>query len=83
MDWTSGQPIGRFWVLKLSHDNFGSGDKLVDTSVDIPYVYAQSFETRDGKRKLLLINKRNQSLEGSTPASQGSAVTYIDKTTSF
>jgi len=83
VDWTTGQPNARFWVLKLLHDNFGPGDKLVDTSVDSSYVYAQPFQTRDGKRKLLLINKRNRPFEVSTPASQGSNVTYVDQTTSF
>jgi len=83
VDWTSGQPNARFWVLKLLHDNFGPGDKLVDTSVDSSYVYAQAFQTRDGKRKLLLINKRNRPFEVATPASQGSNVTYVDQTTSF
>jgi hypothetical protein len=83
VDWTTGQPNARFWVLKLLHDNFGAGDKLVDTSVDIPYVYAQAFVTRDGKRKLLLINKRDRSFEVSTPAAQGAGVTYVDQTTSF
>ena len=82
VDWISGQPNARFWVLKLLHDNFGPGDKLVDTSFDSSYVYAQAFETRDGKRKLLLINKRNRPFEVSTPASQGSNVTYVDQTTS-
>ena len=81
VDWTSGQPNARFWVLKLLHDNFGPGDKLVNTSVDSSYVYAQAFQTRDGKRKLLLINKRNRPFEVSTPASQGSNVTYVDQTT--
>jgi hypothetical protein len=51
--------------------------------VDIPYVYAQAFVTRDGKRKLLLINKRDRPFEVSSPASQGSNVTYVDQSTSF
>ena len=30
VDWNDGKPNARFWVLKLLHDNFGAGDKLVE-----------------------------------------------------
>ena len=62
VDWNTGQPNARFWVLKLLHDNFGPDDKLVETHLDIPYVYAQAFVTRQGQRKLLLVNKRDRGL---------------------
>jgi hypothetical protein len=83
VDWNTGQPNARYWVLKLLHDNFGPGDKLVETDLDIPYVYAQAFVTREGQRKLLLVNKRDRAFEVSLPASQGSAVTFVDQTTGF
>jgi hypothetical protein len=83
VDWTTGQPNARFWVLKLLHDNFGPGDKLVETNLDLPYIYAQAFVTRQGQRKLLLVNKRDRAFEVSTPAPQGSQVTFVDQTTSF
>jgi hypothetical protein len=83
LDWNTGQPNARYWVLKLLHDNFGPDDKLVETHLDIPYVYAQSFVTRQGQRKLLLVNKRDRPFEVSTPGSQGSEVTFVDQSTSF
>ena len=30
VDWNNGKPNARYWVLKLLHDNFGPGDKLVE-----------------------------------------------------
>ena len=33
VDWDTGQPNARFWVLKLLRDNFGPGDKLVETAL--------------------------------------------------
>ena len=42
-----------FWALKLLRDNFGPGDKMVDTHLESPYVYAQAFLTPEGRRKLL------------------------------
>jgi hypothetical protein len=83
VDWNTGQPNARFWVLKLLHDNFGPDDKLVETHFDIPYVYAQAFVPPQGQRKLLLVNKRDRAFEVSTPGSQGSEVTYVDQSTSF
>lgn len=83
VDWNTGQPNARFWVLKLLHDNFGSGDKLVETHVHNPYVYAQGFVTRSGQRKLMLVNQRDRAFEADIPDSQGSDVTYVDQSTNF
>ncbi len=83
VDWNTGQPNTRYWVLKLLHDNLGPGDKLMDTTSNLPYVYAYGFVTRDGKHKLLLINKRNRSFEVSIPGGAGAAIAYVDQTTGF
>ena len=34
VDWKDGQPNARFWVLKLLHDNFAAGDKLVEIELN-------------------------------------------------
>lgn len=83
VDWTTGQPNARFWVLKLLHDNFASGDKLVETHLDNPYLYAQAFVTPQGQRKLLLVNKRDRAFEVAIPDSQGAEVDYVDQSTNF
>jgi hypothetical protein len=86
VNWNSGQPNARYWVLKLIHDNFGPGDKLVETDSPISRMYAsyalaQGFVTRDGKRKLLLANKRDRSFDFSIPGGDGAEVVYVDRTT--
>jgi hypothetical protein len=58
VDWNTGNPNARFWVLKLLHDHFAPGDKLVRTGGPTGNVPAQAFLTPKG-RALLLINKRN------------------------
>ena len=83
VDWNTGQPNARFWVLKLLHDNFGPGDKLVETHIDSPYVYAQAFVTQQGQRKLLVVNRRDRAFGVAVPGSQGSAVAYVDQSTNF
>jgi hypothetical protein len=83
VDWNTGQPNARYWLLKLVRDNFGPGDKLVDTHSPSPYVYAQGFLTREGKRKILLVNKRSRTIEVSLPGAAGAMAGYVDQTTGF
>ena len=81
MDWNTGEPNARYWVLKLLRDNFGPGDKLVEAASGVPYVYALGFVGPDGKHKILLVNKRNRPFEVSIPGGAGSTVDYVDQTT--
>ena len=83
VDWDTGQPNARFWVLKLLHDNFGPGDKLVETGSNVPYVYVQGFVTPQGKHKILLLNKRNRPFDVTLPGADGAAVERVDQTTAF
>jgi hypothetical protein len=59
IDWETGRPNARYWVLKLILDNFRPGDKLISTRLANQDVVAQAFATSRG-RQLLLINKRNR-----------------------
>ena len=81
MDWTTGEPNARYWVLKLLRDNFGPGDKLVEAGVSVPYVYALGYAGADGKHKILLVNKRNRPFEVSIPGGTGAVEDYVDQTT--
>ena len=58
IDCATGRPNARYWVLKLIHDHFAPGDKLVQTRLGGQDVDAQAFVTPKG-RALLVINKRN------------------------
>ncbi len=81
VNWKTGQPNARFWTLKLLHDNFGPGDKLVESRASIPYVYVQGFITKDGKHKLLLVNERNRDFEINLPGAASGMEEYVDPTT--
>jgi hypothetical protein len=83
VDWNTGQPNARFWVLKLLHDNLGPGDKLVETNSAAPTVFAQAYVTHDGKRKLLLVNQFDREFDLSIAGSNGADVAYVDQTTGF
>lgn len=83
IDWNTGLPNARFWVLKLLRENFGPGDKLVETSSSQFTVYAQGFVTADGKRKTLLVNKRNRPFVVTLAGVEGGEVRYVDQTTGY
>lgn len=86
VDWNDGKPNARFWVLKLLHDNLGPGDKVVEiasAASNHPYVYSLAFSTRDGKRRVLLVNKRDRAFEVSISGATGGKEDYVDQTTAF
>jgi hypothetical protein len=89
VDWNNGKPNARFWVLKLLHDNFGPGDKQVeiespDSSTPTnPYIYSLAFVTHDGKRRTLLVNKRDRKFDVTVAGASGGQVDYVDQTTGF
>jgi hypothetical protein len=90
VDWTTGQPNARYWVLKLLHDHFGPGDRLVETEIGAgsghrghPYLYALGSVARDGTRHLLLVNKRDRPFALSIPGATGGTVERVDQTTAF
>jgi hypothetical protein len=62
MNYNTGKPNARYWVLKLLKDSFHPGDKLVaekESPDDAPSdVTVQGFVTPQGK-KVLLVNKTN------------------------
>lgn len=83
VDWNNGKPNARFWVLKLLRDNCGPGDKIVEIEDDNPYVYALAFLTREGKRRVLLINKRDRKFEVAVTGAAAGQISFVDQTTSF
>ncbi len=80
VDWTTGAPNARFRVLQLLKDNFGPGDKIVESSVKSSYVDSFAIVTPNGRRKLLLINKRDREFDLTMP-NQPARLSVVDQTT--
>jgi hypothetical protein len=80
VDWNTGSANPRLQVLALLKHNFSVGDKLVSTSTDSPAVFALGFISENGKHKLLLVNKRDHSIELSLPQI-AKDVEFVDETT--
>lgn len=83
VDWNDGRPNARFWVLKLLHDNFNVGDKLVQIESNQPYVYSLALVTQDGRKRVLLVNKRNRMFDVTIAGAAGGRLDYVDQTTGF
>jgi len=89
VDWETGQPNARYWVLKLLRDNFGPGDRLLAPRSVEEYsgpdpgaqVYAQGFISPQGERKVLLVNKRNKALALRIPGAAGGDLQKVDQST--
>jgi hypothetical protein len=88
MDWATGKPNARYWILKLIKDNFGPGDKLVSTTWheargegEPASVSSQGVITKTGK-KIFLINKLNKETRVTLPPDARSAsASFVDVST--
>jgi hypothetical protein len=81
MDYNTTEPNARFWILKLLKDNFGPGDKLIETTNPSSSLAAQAFETTHGKI-LLVINKRNREQQVTLPEeTDGATVSLVAPST--
>jgi hypothetical protein len=80
VDWDTGEPNARFRVLQLLKNNFGPGDKIVQSSSGSRYVYSFAVTKPDGTRCLLLVNKRDRDFELVLPE-RAKQIEYVDQTT--
>ena len=70
-------------ALKLIHDNFHPGDKIVNTESSSGTVMTQGYVTRSGQRKLLIVNKRDNEISLKLPQAQGGKLEVVDQSTGF
>jgi hypothetical protein len=81
INWKTGKPNARYWVLKVIHDNFRPGDTLVNTDIVGYGLVAQAFVTVRGKR-VLLINRSDRPVTLALPAAyQGARLMVVDPST--
>src|ERR1700692_640735 len=86
VDWNDGKPNPRYWVLKLLKDEFGPGDQVVEiegSASSRSPIYSMAVMTKDGKKRVLLVNKRDHPMKINIPGANGGAQMYSDQTTGF
>jgi hypothetical protein len=87
VDWNTGKPNSRIRLLNLLRGNFGPGDKIVETEpfnrlVD-SYLYSLAVVKPDGKRRILVVNKRDRPFDITVPGAMGGQEDYVDQITGF
>ena len=84
INYLNNKPNPRYWVLKLIKDNISAGSKLIETHIQDNNgddILAQGFITTNNKKVVLLLNKRNKSINLKLPAEfKGSNVSTVDGT---
>ena len=87
VDWNTGNPNPRFRVLQMMHDNFAPGDKVVELGGNLftrsPYIYAMPVITKGGKKRVLLVNKSQNTIDIQLVGASGGQMEYADQTTGF
>lgn len=83
VDWDTGRPNVRYWAMKLLRDSFRPGDKVVAaTSNDEGGpVASKEFIVRDGKRRVLLVNKRDQPMTVEIEGAAQGTIRVVDQAT--
>jgi hypothetical protein len=88
VEWEKGTPNPRYRVLQLLKDRLGPGDAVVDMQGGLPgaptgTLYAQGFVKPDGKRRVLLVNKRDRPASVVVAGAGGGQVDVVDQKTGF
>jgi hypothetical protein len=86
VNWNTGTPNARLRILQLLHANFGPGDRVVgldDSSMDSPFVYSLPVIGKDGKKRVLLVNKRGRPFQVTIPGAGGGQQAYVDQVTGY
>jgi hypothetical protein len=84
VDWTTGAPNARLRVLELLIKHLGLGGQVIATTTglfSVPFYQMQAFKTRDGKRKLLLISKRDRNIDVALSGFAGATAEVVDQVT--
>ena len=81
IDWNTGKPNARYWVLKLIKDNFAPGDEMLETHYRDSAITVQAFKNGN-RKKLLIVNKRDRVSSIRLPADAvGGQVESVDPST--
>ena len=84
VNWNTGTPNPRLRILQLLHDNFGPGDRVVDREgEESPFVYSLPVITKNDKKRVLLVNKRDRPFQVTIPGARGGQQAYVDQITGY
>ena len=95
LDWNTGKGNARYRVLELLRAHFSPGDRMVASQSSVattngagyttvagelaPYAYAVI--GKDGRHRVLLVNRRNAAARVTVPGARGATLAYVDEST--
>jgi hypothetical protein len=79
--WDTGIPNARYWGMKMLHDGFPVGCKLVASGTQNKEILSQGFITPGGKHKVLLINKTSGVIKAQVANGKNARMDYVDLST--
>jgi hypothetical protein len=84
LNWTTGEGTAKYWTSKLLIEMASiDDDQAVMTKTDTESVFSQAFRSMDGRRWILVINKRYASVEIVVEGCTNGESQIIDETTGF
>jgi hypothetical protein len=81
IDWNTGLPTARLRALQLLQSSFAPGDNVVATSSNETQLHAQAFDTANGGKKVLLINKTDQNVTVQVQGLRAESMDTVDVST--
>jgi hypothetical protein len=81
LHWKTGKPNARYRVLQLLHSRLGPGDRPARIELAPKNVYAAAYRCRDGRRRILLVNKTSSPVRVLLARSAGSREEHVDLAT--
>lgn len=84
VDWETGGPNARFRVLELLKKHFAAGGQVIETHHPGSGAgfHSQAYRGADGRRKLLLVSKRDRVQTFALPGFSAAEAEIVDQTTS-
>ncbi len=80
LDWETGKPNARYWILKMLIDNFSPPVKMLESELKNSAVHAQAFVDEKGAKRILLINKRDRKFEIEIAGISNGSLQTVDQT---
>ncbi len=87
LNWTTGEGTAKYWTSKLLIEtaDIDKDQAVITTTTDVgdQNIFSQAFTGQNGRRWVLIINKRYASVDVSLPGSSGGRMQIINEASGF
>lgn len=87
LNWTTGEGTAKYWTTKLLIDtaDIDNDQAVVTQTTDVTgqYVFSQAFVGKNGRRWVLIVNKRYADVDVFLPGSTGGYMQIVNEVSGF